>query len=184
MYESTPPNALIEMGSLACPGQAESLDLEEKMEAAAGTVIDNPLASETLVKMLDIKANDLNETTTWAMSQARGYINCSILNKFSGKIEKQVCGKWNTSLIAGVQYLWLSNLMISLLLSILFIASIYNSPILWTAAVWPPPPMSEEEYDTYGASKNSEDEEGGRLLAHSASEQPNVVDALTANDSG
>lgn len=165
-FKNTSRNFLVENGGLVCPSKAESEKLEAEMEATAGVVLDNPLASSTLVMILNsttvneanpsIEEDDLSETTKWALEETRGYINCDILNQFAGRIENQLCGHWKTSLIAGVYYLWISNLMTSILLSTLLIGSIFGAPVLWAAAVWALPEM----HQTIGV--HASDSEGGR----------------------
>lgn len=147
---NTTANVLLDT-NLICPSREEADKLVAEMEAASGAILDNPLATDTMTILLGNIANeDLDASASWATDQAIQFINCSILLKFSGRLESLACGDRPTSVISGIRYLWWSALISSITITTLFIASLFGSPVMWTASVWAPPRMEESCFGGQG----------------------------------
>jgi hypothetical protein len=144
-------NLLIDSG-LICPSKVEAAKLEARMVSAADAILENPLASDTMTLLLSINRTDLDDSATWAVDGIKEYVNCNILVRFSGRLESLVCGDRPTSLIAGMKYLWVSSLLLSVASTAIFIATVLGSPVMWTAAVWALPAMDATFLEGVGPS--------------------------------
>jgi hypothetical protein len=181
---NTTTNALMDT-HLACPSKEEAAKLQSEMNMAANSIVDNPLAADTMALLLDIKDNQLGVSATWTATAVGEYINCNILVRFSGRLESLICGSRRTSLITGIRYLWNSSLMISIVVTSVFCAGVLGYPVIWTATVWALPPMDSTFVNAVGSEVESgdhddtgklrDDEESG-IEADEQKNSPNNVD--------
>lgn len=153
---NTTENLIIEAG-LFCPTQEEAATQIEELQGAADSITGNPLAEETMRLILNTPATDVSESAQWAVSQVTEYVNCNILVRLSGRLESLLCGYRLTSLISGVRYLWISALMLSLVISLIFGFSVLGFPVMWASTVWSLPVKDGEFLGALDSNVESED---------------------------
>lgn len=95
---------------------------ESVVDRAVEAFVGNALAVSTATILLNVSSSDMIEVVTWGTERIRPYINCDLLVSFSGKLESLACGRGATSVAAGLQYIWISWLVLCLALSVSFVA--------------------------------------------------------------
>lgn len=156
VLENTTTNILMDSG-LVCPSKEDANKLQEEMNAAADSIVQNPLAADTMTLLLGTKGNELSDSATWAVAEVSEYVNCNILVRLSGRLESVMCGARLTSLVSGIRYLWISSLMLSVMMTTLFCLSVLEYPVMWASAVWALPQMDPTFLDALESEVESGD---------------------------
>ncbi len=127
-------NLLIDTG-LVCPSGSEADDLEAQILSTSDSILDNPLAADTITLLLGVNGSQLGESTKWAADEIVQYINCDVLVRFSGRLESITCAARQTSMLSGFLLLWVSSLLLAVCTSMLFVLSLFGIPVLRPFAV-------------------------------------------------
>lgn len=133
---TVPMNAFVK-GDVLCPSNIDPGRIRSQFNSTVAAILQNQFTRTTISKVLGTSAESVAMSAEWSRDKVMGYVDCSALITFSGKVEFIACGQQGKSAIQSVVDLWAAFLGISLALTIAVFLSLWGIRIGWGLLVWP-----------------------------------------------